>query len=445
MKRLDPEIEAKYEVLAAMGEGGMGAVYKVRHRHLDEVRVIKVVREKFRGDENLALRFQREAKTAVKLRHPNIAEIIDYDVTTSGTAYIVMEFIEGVNLRELAAQRGGVLDPVFVVECAKQTLSALAFLHKRGFIHRDISPDNIMVIARDDQPVVKLIDLGLAKSVEASRALTKDGHFVGKVHYASPEQFGAADVDARSDLYSLGVTMYELLTGEVPIPGSDYKAIIAGHLGRPPRQFAETDPAGRVPSSLRKAILKALEKDPADRFESADEFRAVLPSDLPPVAPPAPAARAVKHPSERTTIISRPPKRRRSPLWAVLAVIAIAAGWWLWTRQTSTVVPQPAARRTIAPARSPTVVATGDVLLKALPWAEVASIIDGAGNDHVSSRPLYTPAVVALPEGTYRVTFVHPSSPDAKAVAVNVKAGASVECSAQVDTIDALAFLRQAP
>jgi tRNA A-37 threonylcarbamoyl transferase component Bud32 len=274
--KLDQEIQAKYEVLAIMGEGGMGAVYKVRHRYLDEIQVIKLVRDRFQADEELRARFLREAKTAKKLRHPNIAEVIDYSVTSSGTAFIVMEFIEGVNLREVMTDAGGVLDSRFVAEIGRQTLSALGYLHRRGFVHRDISPENLMLSSIEGMSVIKLIDLGIAKSLAGTSNLTLDGRFVGKVQYASPEQFGASEIDQRSDLYSLGVVLYELLTGIAPIGGSDFRAIIAGHLTRPPRAFGETDPKGRVPAALREVILTALQKEPADRYATADAFATAL-------------------------------------------------------------------------------------------------------------------------------------------------------------------------
>lgn len=430
MINIDREIEAKYEVLAAMGEGGMGSVYKVRHRHLDEIRVIKLMREKYRADENLTARFLREAKTAVKLRHPNIAEVIDYDVTSAGTAFIVMEFIEGVDLREIAARSVGVMRPDAVVDIAGQTLSALGYLHEKGFIHRDISPDNIMVTERDGRPVVKLIDLGIAKSVEASRALTADGHFIGKVQYASPEQLGGGEIDQRSDLYSLGVMMYELLTGTTPITGSDYKAIIAGHIGRPPRSFQETDPKGRVPASLRRVILKALEKDPDRRYSNADAFARALQS--------AATTDPDDELSERATQIAALPAPSKKFVWAAvpigLVALAIAAVW-LWPR-AQTVALRPA---------SIPVAQTGEVVLKGLPWAEVMEVVDASGRNHVVARPLYTPAVLALPPGPYRVRFSNPLSGRELTVQTEVKPLQSVVCNARLDDIDAATYLRQAP
>src|SRR6266852_5075892 len=276
MFSLGPDIEAKYEVLQKMGEGGMGSVYKVRHRLLDEIQVIKLMQAKFQGMAELKARFLREAKTAKQLRHPNIAEVIDFNITADGTAYIVMEFIEGVNLHDMLARSRSPLNADLVIIVGEQALKALGFLHRKKFVHRDISPDNLM-LTRDSEgkQLIKLIDLGITKSVESTQNLTMAGKFMGKVHYASPEQFGG-DVDQRSDLYSFGVVLYELLTHTRPIEGKDYLSIITGHLTKPPRPFSETDPEGRIPSGLRKVIFKALEKDPANRFQNADEFAAAI-------------------------------------------------------------------------------------------------------------------------------------------------------------------------
>lgn len=300
------ELEAKYELLGALRSGGMGAVYRVRHRFLDEIQVVKVMHAALAGSEDLRARFVREAKTAKQLRHPNIAEVIDFSVTADGVAYIVMEFIQGVDLRDVLRRAGKPLDWPLVAEIGMQTCGVLSFLHGRGFIHRDISPDNLMLTRSDDgAPHVKLIDLGIAKAVTgaASLDLTRGGNFIGKVQYASPEQFGGSDgtaaVDHRSDLYSLGVVLYEILTDMEPIVGSDYKAIIAGHLTRPPREFATADPGGRVPGWMRAVVMRALQKEPKDRFQSANEFAGAIRRGLTStvqVPPPAPPSAAVADP-----------------------------------------------------------------------------------------------------------------------------------------------------
>ncbi|MEM9598768.1 MAG: protein kinase, partial [Acidobacteriota bacterium] len=274
-----PEIEQKYELLEKLGEGGMGSVYKARHRLLEEVRVIKTVKPQLQQDEDLQNRFRREAQVAAKMRHPHIATLYDAEVLADGSAYLVMDFIAGENIRDYV-RKGGGLTLQQVVDIGRQGLSALAYLHGQSFVHRDISSDNMMLSWQDGEPHVTLIDLGLAKNLGGSQWQTKTGMVVGKVRYISPEQlnsgFDGAEVDARSDLYSFGVVLYELLTGEYPIVGQDDMSLIAGHLYREPRPFDETDPNSKIPPALRSVVLKALEKKRGDRFASAGDLSEAL-------------------------------------------------------------------------------------------------------------------------------------------------------------------------
>ena len=265
----------QYELLEKLGEGGMGTVYKVRHRLLDELRVVKMMRAALRDDEALFARFLREAKVAIQLRHPQIAQLFDFTVDEQGNAFIVMEYIAGLTLEELLMAEPPSL--ALSLEVAVQGLQALDYLHRRNFVHRDISPDNLMLTCDvDERPFVKLIDLGIAKTIEGEAArFTATGYYLGKIRYSSPEQLqgaGVGKVDGRSDLYSLAVVLYELLTGRYPISGHSGPSWIAGHLYRPPLGFDETDPQERVPATLRELLLEALAKNPEDRPASAEEF-----------------------------------------------------------------------------------------------------------------------------------------------------------------------------
>ncbi len=272
MPTLRESIEAKYEILERIGQGGMGAVYKARHRLLDQERAIKVIRTPVELSAEAGERFLREARVASRLRHPNLAILHDYAVADDGNAWLVLEWIDGVTLRE-ALRRNGPPPLTLSLEIARQTCEALAYLHRQRIVHRDVSPGNLMLAREDGRPLVKLIDLGLAKALEGTGdGLTTGGLFVGKLRYAAPEQFGTDSVDARSDLYSLGIVLYEMLTGWCPVEGRDPKSWMAGHLFREPLGFAESDPQGRIPEDLRELVLRTLAKNPAERPGSAEEL-----------------------------------------------------------------------------------------------------------------------------------------------------------------------------
>jgi serine/threonine-protein kinase len=277
---LSPSIQEKYEILAKLSEGGMGAVYKVRHRLLDEIRVIKVALPQAGPTAERRERFLSEARSASRLVHPHIARILDFLIDERDQQVLVFEHIDGLNLKEVIALTGP--PPLgLTVEIARQALEALGWLHRCGFVHRDIAPDNLM-LTRDGHgaPLVKLIDLGIAKAVTADAgpnpALTQTGIFLGKPFYAAPEQFTGAPVDARTDLYSFGIVLYELLTGRLPLQGGSVHEMLAAHLQGEPLSFTESDPEGRVPAGLRQIILRLLAKRPEDRFADAGQVAAAL-------------------------------------------------------------------------------------------------------------------------------------------------------------------------
>lgn len=272
-------IAKQYEIVAKIREGGMGEIYKVRHRLLDEVRVVKVLRSRYLSDAKLTARFAQEARAAIQLRHPNIVQIFDFTLDDTGAGLIVMEYIRGADLKQLIA-RGRQPSVALALEIARQSLRALGFLHRHGFVHRDVSPDNLMLtLDVDGRPLIKLIDLGIAKRLDSAHQLTTSGMFLGKYRYASPEHFGARGaegVETRSDLYTFGLVLYELVTGHYPLPGEGTAQLVAGHLYRQPLEFSETDPGGRVPEVLRRALLRSLAKDPAQRFANARDFIAEI-------------------------------------------------------------------------------------------------------------------------------------------------------------------------
>jgi eukaryotic-like serine/threonine-protein kinase len=269
-------IEPKYEILGTLREGTWGGLYKVRHRLMNEVRVVKAVAAPSAASADrhaAAERFLRGARLAIRLRHPNLAVLHDFAVDGEGTAYVVMEYVDGISFLDILETFGPPPLPL-TLELARQSLRALSFLHRHQIVHRDISPDNLMLARdREGNPQVKLIDLGIAKAIrEASGGLTQAGTFLGKPRYASPEQFLGRGVGPQSDLYSFAVVFYELLTGSCPIEGQDAQSYMTGHLLRPPLDFDESDPRRLVPPDLRQVVLTALAKEPQDRMPGAEDF-----------------------------------------------------------------------------------------------------------------------------------------------------------------------------
>src|SRR5260370_23789426 len=250
----------------------MGSIYKVCHKLLDEVRGVKVMGPEMIGDEELQRRFVEEAKTATRLKHPHICTIHDFALDDDGTAYLVMEFIEGVNLADLMVS-GHPPNLSLSLEIAHQALLALAYLHRKSIVHRDVAPDNLMLTHDEEgRPHVKLIDLGIAKAVDRDHKMTSTGVFLGKLKYASPELFGSLlpgeKIDGRSDLYPLGFVLSELLTRVRPIPRDAPAELLRAHLFLPPPPFEPSDPEGRVPPALRAVLLQALHTTHEDRFAS---------------------------------------------------------------------------------------------------------------------------------------------------------------------------------
>jgi serine/threonine-protein kinase len=464
MTVLAREIEATYEVLSKMGEGGMGAVYKVRHRFFDEIRVIKVMQAELQPVEELKERFLGEAQRGKQLRHPNLAEVLDFSIASDGTAYIVMEYIEGINLRDLLKRTGGPLDYRTVIPIAEQTLDALGFMHAKRFVHRDISPDNLMLTKDGGAERVKLIDLGIAKSLESTRNLTMAGKFVGKLQYASPEHFGG-EVDARSDIYSLGLVLYELLTNARPITGEDHFSIIRGHVTLPPRSFDETDPRHLVPTAVRNAVLKALAKKPEDRYQSAAEFAEALRATLGPreertlveetiVTKPAqvvPRAEPEITPATVLTAdrtIADSVTEGRKQRWYVAAVVALLVVTgavvllpWPKKEPPSPAVPSETATPGATVTVEAPVVVTGQLLINALPWGTVASVVDAAGVERLAGGPAETPLLLSLPPGTYKVRLTNPNSNRTVTLDATVAANGMSQVRTDLDRVDVAAYI----
>ena len=255
-----------YEIVGLLGRGGMGQVYKVRHRILDRLDAMKVLLPDCQDDPQLRQRFEREIRVQANLHHPNIAEL-HTALWANDRLLMIIEYVDGVTL-ERKLHEGPVLIAAGI-DCICQVLDALSYAHARGVVHRDVKPANIMIPAAGG---VKLTDFGIARP--ANENLTRAGIAVGSLNYMSPEQIKAGIIDNRSDLYAVGVTLYETLLGKRPIQGDDDQAIMRGHLEQMP--VAPSDLSPGFPEVLSRVIMKALAKDPAHRFQTADEFREAL-------------------------------------------------------------------------------------------------------------------------------------------------------------------------
>jgi class 3 adenylate cyclase len=261
------DIVGDYEVVGELGRGGMGRVYKVRNTLSNRPEAMKVLLSESLGTADQSERFLREIRVQASLDHPNIAALRTA-LRIDDQLVMIMELVEGKSLQAMAAS--GPLPPKLVIGYICQTLSALSYAHQHGVIHRDIKPGNIL-LALDG--TVKITDFGIAKA-GADRSLTTAGAAMGSVYYMSPEQVRGSSVDARSDIYSVGVTLYELLTGSRPFEGSHDYAIMSTHINQAPVPPHEKNAS--IPLELSQAVLKALAKDPANRFQTATAFREAL-------------------------------------------------------------------------------------------------------------------------------------------------------------------------
>jgi len=258
-----------YEVTGNLGTGGIGCVYKVRHAISHRTEAMKVLLPDRPGSEEVGERFLREIRVLASLDHPNIAAL-HTAFRHHGELIMIMEFVEGMTLR--ARLNSSQILMSQSLDYIGQVLAALAYAHGKGVIHRDIKPSNIM-ITRNER--VKLLDFGLAFRGRASE-ITRTGLILGSLHYMSPEQVLGERIDARSDIYSVGVTLYQLLTGRTPIDGSGEFAIASAHVRETPIEPSRFNP--NIPIVLSRAVMKALEKEQADRFQTAGEFLDLLAS-----------------------------------------------------------------------------------------------------------------------------------------------------------------------
>jgi serine/threonine-protein kinase len=284
--------DGRYRILRKLGSGGMANVYLAEDQELGRRVAIKILNDRHANDDQFVERFRREAKNAAGLSHPNIVSIYDRG-EAEGTYYIAMEFLDGRSLKELIVSRGPAPVSV-VVDYTRQILAALRFAHRHGIVHRDIKPHNVLV---DSEGRLKVTDFGIARA--GASQMTEAGSIIGTAQYLSPEQAKGSPVDQTSDLYSVGVVLYELLTGVVPFTGDTPVEIAMKHLSAladpPSSQRAE------IPRELDKVVMRALAKDPHERYQTAEEMDA----DLARVSRGGSVSPATEEAA--TAIISRPP------------------------------------------------------------------------------------------------------------------------------------------
>jgi serine/threonine protein kinase len=475
---------AHFRILKRIGRGGMGIVYQAVDERDGRMVALKVIREsEAPGDESSAhlkearVRFDREAAILKSLLHVNVVSFFEIG-EEDGTPWLAMEYLDGVPLTSFAGRPWTETVPLLV-----QAAHGLAYLASRGIVHRDLSPDNILVIERGGDRIVKLLDFGVAKLFEKAtglETLTATGFFLGKVAYGSPEQLGSlghgAALDWRSDVYSLGVIFYQVLAGQRPFEGKAPVEYIAAHLNAVAPPVAAPSDAPSLPVPLVRLVGQMLEKRREDRpaswREIVDRLVAVLreagATRLPPGIERTPGEGAIEatsgtelvgvSPAGDTTRLpgtSRPLHETRLLAWLAAAgiLLVLSASWWAARIRPSA---RPVLRRAAEPGRTaaaaaaasvasaptPVVLLAGRLQILGLPFARVVSLVDaGSGNSVALPANATTPLLVTdLAPGSYRVVLAGPG-PEGRTVerAVSVISGATVLLSEPFATPGALA------
>src|SRR6185437_6534549 len=267
----------RYHVIAKLGEGGMGQVYLAEHVKMGRKSALKVMRPSLVKDVDAITRFNREAANASRISHPNVAAVYDFGETPDGLIYLAMELVDGRPLSALLAEKH-CLTPARAAEIVRQTADALAAAHDLGIVHRDLKPDNIMLArGRDGADLVKVVDFGIAKVADSdAQKVTKTGSIIGTPEYMSPEQLAGDPLDARSDVYALGLVAFAMLTGTLPFPSNSAQEALIMRLTERPRTLAMAQPGAPWPAAVQTALDGALERDAARRYQSAVDFARAL-------------------------------------------------------------------------------------------------------------------------------------------------------------------------
>jgi len=331
--RLSTALGPKYEVRRLLGRGGFAEVYEVWDRDLERRLAVKVLRPDVAWTPGMLDRFRHETKAVARFSHPNILTI-HFVGEGEGIVYYAMPFVEGQSLAEVLRKEGP-LPYERVVSLARQILDALQHAHDSGLLHRDIKPDNIMIERTTGKPL--LVDFGIAKRLDAGKGVTQTGFVVGTPQYMSPEQaLGDTTLDARSDLYSMGAVLFQMLTGAPPFEGETSQEIVAKHIADPPPAPIAVNP--RVPQWLSDAVLRCLAKKPSERFQSAAEMLGALEQGMASM-PPAAVSRAQAAAAAGATVKMESGQRRASTAPEMPAAAAAPAApaaslarsrTWLW-------------------------------------------------------------------------------------------------------------------
>ena len=339
----------RYLILQTLGEGGMGRVYLAEHVRMGRKCALKVMNPRMASDPDAISRFNREAANACKISHPHVAAVYDFGETSEGLIYLAMEFVDGLPLTRLVEQMGA-LPPHRAADIARQTADALAAAHEMGIVHRDLKPDNIMITRnRDGSDCVKVVDFGIAKAADNdAQKVTKTGLVVGTPEYMSPEQLAGDKLDGRSDIYSLALVAFNMLTGALPFPADSQQEAMIMRLTDRPKRLEEMSPAVPWSGELQAVLDKGLARDVRSRFQKASEFGRAMVQAVdgdaattagteimePPAVvapPPVDAGRTSAVPAT----VAGPPAggsikqvrgRRRFPMWAGAAIMVLAVG-----------------------------------------------------------------------------------------------------------------------
>ena len=376
----------RYQILEVLGEGGMGRVYLAEHVRMGRKSAVKVMSPNLALSADAITRFNREAANASRINHPNVAQIYDFGETEDGVLYLAMEFVDGQTLRS-NVERFGPLPPARAAALTKQIADALSAAHHLGIVHRDLKPDNIMIgHHHDGSDWVKVVDFGIAKTVQGSgdpgsgsQTVTTAGVSLGTPEYMSPEQLAGERLDSRTDLYSLGLVLFNMLTGDLPYPKVTSRETLVRRLTSKPHTLAETAPRVAWPAALQAALDRALAPDVADRYESVTDFgndvvKAIAGFDPAATVRVEQKTARLSGPTVRVSPPPPPPATpSRSPMRASLVAVGIVlatvggadAGYLVYRSRQHAFVPSAAAVVATAPATRAAPSATPPVAPKA--------------------------------------------------------------------------------